>query len=56
MPARPYRSLTDLFLVCFFLNRLRTTASVLYTAAHPDDEQGGVLTYVGGEERRVKKQ
>lgn len=28
------------------LQRLRTTASVLYTAAHPDDEQGGALTYL----------
>ncbi len=29
------------------LLRLRTTASALYTAAHPDDEQGGVLAYLG---------
>ena len=28
------------------LLRLQTTASVLYTAAHPDDEQGGALTYL----------
>ncbi len=28
------------------LLRLQTTASVLYTAAHPDDEQGGTLTYL----------
>ena len=28
------------------LQRLRTTASILYTAAHPDDEQGGVLAYL----------
>ena len=28
------------------LLRLQTTASVLYTTAHPDDEQGGVLTYL----------
>jgi LmbE family N-acetylglucosaminyl deacetylase len=28
------------------LLRLQTTASVLYTVAHPDDEQGGVLTYL----------
>jgi LmbE family N-acetylglucosaminyl deacetylase len=28
------------------LLKLRTTASVLYTAAHPDDEQGGTLTYL----------
>ncbi len=28
------------------LQRLRTTASVLYTAAHPDDEQGGALAYL----------
>lgn len=28
------------------LLRLQTTASVLYTAAHPDDEQGGVLAYL----------
>ena len=28
------------------LLRLQTTASVLYTIAHPDDEQGGVLTYL----------
>ncbi len=26
------------------LQKLRTTASVLYTTPHPDDEQGGVLT------------
>ena len=26
--------------------KLQTTASVLYTAAHPDDEQGGTLTYL----------
>lgn len=29
------------------LQRLQTTASVLYTTAHPDDEQGGALTYLG---------
>ncbi len=28
------------------LLKLRTTASVLYTTAHPDDEQGGTLTYL----------
>ena len=28
------------------LLRLQTTGSVLYTAAHPDDEQGGTLTYL----------
>lgn len=28
------------------LRKLRTTASVLYTTAHPDDEQGGMLTYL----------
>lgn len=28
------------------LQRLQTTASVLYTAAHPDDEQGGTLTHL----------
>ena len=28
------------------LMKLQTTASVLYTAAHPDDEQGGTLTYL----------
>lgn len=28
------------------LLRLQTTASVLYTTAHPDDEQGGALTYL----------
>ncbi len=28
------------------LMRLQTTASVLYATAHPDDEQGGVLTYL----------
>ena len=28
------------------LLRLQTTASVLYTTAHPDDEQGGTLTYL----------
>ena len=28
------------------LMRLQTTASVLYTTAHPDDEQGGTLTYL----------
>ena len=28
------------------LLRLQTTASVLYTVAHPDDEQGGALTYL----------
>ncbi len=28
------------------LLRLQTTASALYTAAHPDDEQGGTLTYL----------
>ncbi len=28
------------------LLRLQTTASALYTAAHPDDEQGGALTYL----------
>ena len=28
------------------LLRLQTTASVLYTIAHPDDEQGGTLTYL----------
>ena len=28
------------------LQRLGTTASVLYTAAHPDDEQGGTLTHL----------
>ena len=28
------------------LLRLRTTASALYTAAHPDDEQGGTLTFL----------
>ena len=28
------------------LLRLQTTASILYTAAHPDDEQGGALTYL----------
>ena len=28
------------------LLRLRTTASVLYTAGHPDDEQGGTLAYL----------
>ena len=28
------------------LLRLGTTASVLYTIAHPDDEQGGALTYL----------
>ena len=28
------------------LIRLQTTASVLYTIAHPDDEQGGTLTYL----------
>jgi LmbE family N-acetylglucosaminyl deacetylase len=36
------------------LQRLRTTASVLYTAAHPDDEQGGVLARLArGEGARV---
>ena len=28
------------------LLRLQTTASALYTTAHPDDEQGGALTYL----------
>ncbi|MBC7922047.1 MAG: PIG-L family deacetylase [Ferruginibacter sp.] len=28
------------------LQKLRTTASVLYTQAHPDDEQAGFLTYL----------
>ncbi len=28
------------------LLRLQTTGSVLYTVAHPDDEQGGTLTYL----------
>lgn len=28
------------------LLRLQTTASALYTTAHPDDEQGGTLTYL----------
>ena len=28
------------------LLRLQTTASALYTAAHPDDEQGGTLAYL----------
>ena len=28
------------------LMKLQTTASVLYTIAHPDDEQGGTLTYL----------
>ena len=28
------------------LLRLQTVASVLYTTAHPDDEQGGTLTYL----------
>ena len=28
------------------LLRLQTTASVLYTIAHPDDEQGGTLTHL----------
>ena len=36
------------------LQRLRTTASVLYTAAHPDDEQGGLLARLSrGEGARV---
>ncbi len=29
------------------LQKLRTTASVLYTAGHPDDEEAGVLTLLG---------
>ena len=29
------------------LAKLRTTASVLHTTAHPDDEHGGVLTMLG---------
>src|ERR1700730_9483762 len=28
------------------LLRLRTTATVLHTAAHPDDEDGGLLTWL----------
>ena len=28
------------------LKRLRTTASVLYIVAHPDDEDGGLMTYL----------
>jgi LmbE family N-acetylglucosaminyl deacetylase len=36
------------------LLKLRTTASVLYTTAHPDDEQGGLLAWLGrGEGARV---
>lgn len=29
------------------LLKLRTTASAIHTTAHPDDEHGGVLTYLG---------
>ncbi len=32
------------------LQKLTTTASALYTTAHPDDEQGGVLTYLSRKE------
>lgn len=36
------------------LLKLRTHASVLYTAAHPDDEQGGVLAWLSrGQGARV---
>jgi LmbE family N-acetylglucosaminyl deacetylase len=36
------------------LQKLRTTGSVLYTTAHPDDEQGGVLAWLSrGEGARV---
>ncbi|MEX2401163.1 MAG: PIG-L family deacetylase [Rhodothermales bacterium] len=36
------------------LQKLRTTASVLHVVAHPDDEHGGVLTYLSrGEGARV---
>jgi LmbE family N-acetylglucosaminyl deacetylase len=36
------------------LQKLQTTASVLHVVAHPDDEHGGVLTYLGrGEGARV---
>jgi LmbE family N-acetylglucosaminyl deacetylase len=36
------------------LQKLRTTGSVLYTTAHPDDEQGGLLAWLSrGEGARV---